>query len=59
MQSRLLLCTVYLEEIEAKLKMLLKEDETSRISEALKFVQQARKSIAEAQSRIPSESRTA
>jgi hypothetical protein len=59
MQNRLLMCATYLQEVEEKLAALLASmnsdrSQSSRVTEALSFVQQARRAVSEAQTQINS-----
>jgi hypothetical protein len=59
MQNRLLMCATYLQEVEEKLAALLASmnsdrSQSSRVMEALSFVQQARRAVSEAQTQIDS-----
>ena len=56
MKNRLVMCSIYLEEVESKLSELVNavEDgaERAKVSEALSFVQQAKRAISETENRI-------
>ena len=59
MQNRLLMCATYLQEVEEKLAALLDSvnidsSQGSSVMEALSFVQQARRAVSEAQTRLGS-----
>jgi hypothetical protein len=59
MKDRLVICSKYLEEIESKLSAFLaspesEPEEKTGLTEALTFVQQARKAISEALVRVES-----
>jgi len=59
MENRLLMCATYLREVEEKLAALLASmdgdrSRSSRVTEALSFVQQARRAVSEAQTQVDS-----
>lgn len=59
MQNRLLMCATYLKEVEEKLVELQASmdgnlSEKSKVTEALSFVEQARKAISETKTRVDS-----
>ena len=59
MQNRLLMCATYLQEVEEKLAALMAStnsdrSQTFKVTEALSFVQQARRAVSEAQTQVDS-----
>ena len=59
MQNRLLMCAAYLKEVQDKLAALhdslgVDLSEKSKITEAILFIEQARKAVSESQSRVGS-----